>query len=82
MKKLLFGLIATVMFSISSYGNVTAEKLCLKNNEIENPLVKINKNDIPNCGDRGGLCAVHYTDANGNPRVFYACCGDLRIVKL
>lgn len=82
MKKIVFGIIATLTFSLSSFANNSVKTNEIKNFGNEISIIKTNKNDIPNCKDQGGLCAIIYTDANGNKRTLYVCCDNIVIVQV
>lgn len=79
MKKLVFGVIATVMFSASAFADNKVEtKNAEPNRTYSSSQVIIQYN--PDCACRGGICTITGPDANGVIRTIRVCCEQIIII--
>ena len=78
MKKVFFGLIATVMFSVTGFASNEVEK---KESD-KRILVKASSSlEELNCAEKGGVCLLSYS-INGTRLTREVCCNDIVVVKL
>ena len=78
MKKLVFGVIATVMFSVSAFAENKIETKNAEPNKVyKSSEVSITK--APNCKDRGGTCTITGPDGQGGMISIRVCCDQIVI---
>jgi hypothetical protein len=78
MKKVFFGLIATIMFSVTGFASNEVEK----RESDKRILVRASSSkEELNCAEKGGVCLLSY-QVNGTRQTREVCCNDIVVVKL